>query len=47
MNEVVKKLATDKGLDAVFDASTMIFFKTPLEFTDEAIVAYDKAYPVK
>lgn len=46
MNEVVKKLAADKGLDAVFDASTMLFFKPALELTDEAIAAYDKAYPV-
>jgi outer membrane protein len=47
MNEVVKKLATEKALDAVFDASTMIFFKPAMDFTDEAIVAYDKTYPVK
>lgn len=46
MNEVVKKLAADKGLDAVFDASTMLFFKPALELTDEAIAAYDKTYPV-
>lgn len=47
MNDVVKKLATDKGLDGVFDSSTMLFFKPALEFTDEAIAAYDKTYPVK
>ncbi|HVT94609.1 MAG TPA: OmpH family outer membrane protein [Bryobacteraceae bacterium] len=47
MNEVVKKLAAEKGLDAVFDSSTMLFFKPALELTDEAITAYDKTYPVK
>ena len=47
MNEVVKKLAAEKGLDAVFDASTMLFFKPTLELTDDAIAAYDKTYPVK
>lgn len=47
MQDVVKTIANEKGLDAVFDSSTMVFFKPALELTDEAIAAYDKAYPVK
>lgn len=47
MQDIIRKLAADKGLDAVFDSSTMLFFKPAMEITDDAIAAYDKAYPVK
>jgi outer membrane protein len=47
MQEVVKKLATEKGLDMVIDISNAVFFKESLEMTTEAIAAYDKAYPAK
>jgi outer membrane protein len=47
MTEVVKKVADEKGLDVVVDVTTAIFFKPALEVTNEAIAAYDKAYPVK
>jgi outer membrane protein len=47
MQDVVKKLAEEKGVDVVVDASTTIFFKPALEITTDAIAAYDKAYPVK
>jgi outer membrane protein len=47
MTEVVKKLADEKGLDLVVDATVAITFKPALEITSEAIAAYDKAYPVK
>ncbi len=47
MQDVIKKLAADKGLDAVFDSSTMLFFKPAMEITDDAITAYDKSFPVK
>jgi outer membrane protein len=47
MQEVVKKLATEKGLDIVIDISNAVFFKESLEITTEAITAYDKAYPAK
>ena len=47
MQEVVKKLADEKGLDVVIDSSNTVFFKTALEVTAEATAAYDKAYPVK
>lgn len=47
MYEVVKKMADEKGLDMVADATTVFFFKPALDITAEATVAYDKAYPVK
>ena len=47
IQEVVKKLAGEKGLDVVIDVSNTVFFKPALEITAEAVVAYDKAYPVK
>ena len=47
MQEVVKKLATEKGLDIVIDISNAVYFKDSLEITTEAIAAYDKAYPAK
>ena len=47
MTEVVKKLADEKGLDVVVDSANIVFFKPTLEITQEAIAAYDKAYPVK
>ncbi len=47
MTDVVKKLADEKGLDMVVDISTTVFFKPALEITNDAIAAYDKAYPVK
>jgi outer membrane protein len=47
MTEVVKKVADEKGLDVVVDVTTAIFFKPALEVTNDAIAAYDKAYPLK
>ena len=47
MQEVVKKLAEEKGLDVVVDSSNTIFYKPSLDITAEAVAAYDKAYPVK
>jgi len=46
MTEVVKKIAEDKGLDLVVDTSTALYFKPAMDITDEAIAAFDKAYPV-
>jgi outer membrane protein len=46
MNAVVKKLAEEKGLDLVVDTSTTLYFKPAMELTNDAIAAYDKAYPV-
>jgi outer membrane protein len=47
MQEVVKKIAEEKGLDVVVEATTTIFFKPALEITAEATAAFDKAYPAK
>jgi len=47
MQEVVKKLAEEKGLDVVTDISNTVYFKPALEITTESIAAYDKAHPVK
>jgi outer membrane protein len=47
MQEVVKKLAEEKGFDVVVDISNTVYFKPALEITTESIAAYDKAYPAK
>lgn len=47
MQDVVKKLAEEKGLDIVVDSANTLFFKPSLELTTDAIAAYNKAYPVK
>lgn len=47
MSAVVKKLAEERGLDVVIDASNTLYFKEPLELTKEATTAYDQIYPVK
>jgi outer membrane protein len=47
MQEIIDKLAAEKGVDVVLAASTTLFFKPVLELTKEATEAYDKAFPVK
>ncbi len=47
MQEIVKKLAEEKGLDVVVDSANTLFFKAPLEITADATAAYNKAYPAK
>lgn len=47
MNEVVAKLADEKGLDLVIDATDAVFFRPALDITDEAIAAYDKQFPLQ
>lgn len=47
MQDVVKKLADEKGLDIVVDTSNTVFYKTTLDLTVEAVAAYNKAYPPK
>jgi len=47
MGEVVKKIAEEKGFDVVVDVSNTVYFKPALEITNDAIAAYDKAYPAK
>jgi outer membrane protein len=46
MQEVVKKLADEKGLDIVIDSANTLFYKAAFEITAEATAAYNKAYPV-
>ena len=46
MQDVVKKLADEKGLDLVVDQQVILFVKPALDLTAEATAAYDKAYPV-
>ena len=47
MQEVVKKLADEKGLDIVVDSANTLFFKPSFEITADATAAYNKAYPTK
>jgi outer membrane protein len=47
MTDIVKKLAEEKGLDLIIDTSTTLYFKPALDLTNDAIAAYDKAYPAK
>ena len=47
MQEVVKKLAEEKGYDLVVDVTNAIYFKPALDITNDAIAAYDKTYPAK
>lgn len=47
MSGVVKKLAEEKGYDMVVDVSNTIYFKPALEITNDAIAAYNQAYPAK
>ena len=46
MQEVVKKLADEKGLDIVVDSANTVFFKAAFDVTADATAAYNKAYPV-
>ena len=47
MQQVIAKLAEEKGFDVVIDASQTLYFKATLDLTIDAIAAYNKAYPVK
>lgn len=47
MQEIVRKLAEEKGFDVVVDAQSTVFFKPAFDITNDAIAAYDKAYPAK
>jgi outer membrane protein len=47
MQQVIQKIAEEKGLDVVIDSANTVYSKPALDVTDEAIAAYDKAYPVK
>jgi outer membrane protein len=45
MQEIIKKLAEQKGLDMVIDTGNTLYYKPAMEITAEATAAYDKAYP--
>jgi outer membrane protein len=47
MQDALKKLAEEKGLDLIVDSSATHFFKPALDLTSDATAAYNKAYPVK
>jgi outer membrane protein len=47
MQDVVKKIAEEKGLDIVVDTTNTVFYKPAFDLTAEAVAAYNKAYPVK
>lgn len=47
MQEVIRKLADDHGLDVIVDSGSTLFFKPTLDLTQEAVAAYDKTYPPK
>ena len=47
MQEIVRKMAEERGIDVVVDVSNTIYFKPALEITKEATAAYDKSFPVK
>jgi outer membrane protein len=47
MTDVIKKLAEEKGVDLIVDTSSALYFKPVLDITNDAIAAYDKAYPAK
>ena len=47
MQEVVTRIAEEKGLDVVLDASNAVYFKQSMDITNEAIALYDKHFPLK
>ena len=47
MQAVINKLAGDKGLDMIIEASQTLFYKPTLDLTAEATTAYNTANPAK
>ena len=47
MQDVISKLAEEKGVDLIIDSSQTLYFKPALELTTEATAAYNKANPAK
>lgn len=45
--EVVKKVAEEKGLDVVIDVTNLLYAKAALDISAEVTAAYDKAYPAR
>jgi len=47
MQDVINKLAADKGLDIIVEASQTLFFKPTFDLTTDATTAYNLANPAK
>jgi outer membrane protein len=47
LQEVIKKVAEEKGFDIVVDSNSALYFKQPMDISADVTAAYDKAYPVK
>lgn len=47
MQELLKKIAAEKGLDLIIDSAAAPFIKTGIEITSQVVADYDKAYPAK
>jgi len=47
MQDVVKKLAEEKGVDIIIDSANTLFYKPTFDLTADATAAYNKTYPVK
>lgn len=47
MQDVINKLATDKGLDIIIEASQTLFYKPVYDLTADATTAYNLANPAK
>jgi len=47
MQDVIKKLAEEKGFDIVIDVTNLLYYKPAIDLSAEATTAYDKAFPAK
>lgn len=47
LQEVVKKVAEQKGMDMVVDSNSTLYTKPALDISADVTTAYDAAYPVK
>ena len=47
MQELLKKVGEERGLDLIVDSAAAPFVKSGIDVTDQVVAAYDKAYPVK
>jgi len=47
MQQIIAKLAEEKSVDIIIDASQTLYFKPTLDLTTDAVAAYNKAYPAK
>jgi outer membrane protein len=47
LQQVIAKLAEEKGVDLIVDSSQALYFKPTLDLTNDAIAAYNKANPAK